>query len=570
MKKVRSKHFIVTGAIGGFLGFILMEILRALAPSGGSWLGEVVALALQFAGFGLAVGAALGMTEGYVLKKQGLLIYGLVLGFALGGLGGCAGGAVGQTIFSLLPSSVPEMPGADVAIALDSSGSMGHSGFFGFGFGSDPDGKRMEAARKLVELLGPSDRVAVIDFNNASRLLFPLTALDSETVRLRIRGAIDRIGSSGGTSLDAGIGTSLTQLVGKIDDGRPQHVIFLTDGRGNFHEATIAPALENGIKIHTIGLGPEVNRELLEDIAERTGGRYYPVENADDLWKIFETIYHESIHLDMASHRSADVGGPNPILHFLFRVLSWGAMGVVIGAGQGIRENTREDLRACTLGGLAGGLIGGAVFNPISGLLHFGAGVFGRSVADVVVGACIGGSMRLAQTHLVELKGEPTTTLLTLLPEKSTGLVELPDSPPKSPPGPPAAPPSAEPPAAKPDGKKVLRGLVLRMKTAVEGRRSAAPGAVSPVTASAPVPPPPAAVPAASEPATPATSEEIPRPDPTGRRKPLSFFQSRYPDDRSRAMAGAFQSGHYSIDDVAEHFGVQPSRVIRAVRDHRP
>ena len=96
----------------------------------------------------------------------------------------------------------------------------------------------------------------------------------------------------------------------------------------------------------------------------------------------------------------------------LLRVLSWGVVGAVIGMGQGVTYNTREDLRACTLGGLVGGLIGGGLFDPVSQFADFGAASTGRAIADVVVGAAIGGSMKLAQGALVANSGRRPTALL--------------------------------------------------------------------------------------------------------------------------------------------------------------
>lgn len=557
MKRVRTKHFIATGALGGFVGFLLMEILRQLFPSGGSWLGEVTALAFQFAGFGLAVGAALGMTEGLVQRKGWRLFYGLALGLLLGTVGGCAGGAVGQTIFSLLPTpKVASRPGTDLAIALDASSSMKQFFFFG----NDPDGKRREAALKLVELLGATDRVAIVGFNHSAQLLLPLTRLESKSARQRARKAIQKIGNSGGTSLDAGLGASLAELGRWTENDHSQHVIFLTDGIGEFHDATLEPALANGIKIYTIGLGSGVDRQMLEGIASRTDGAYYPVDDANDLWIAFESIYQDNIGVDMASH--AQEGGLDPLLLFLFRVLSWGAMGLVIGLGQGVRENTTEDLKACSLGGLAGGLVGGALFNPISDLLAFGSGVFGRCAADVTVGACIGGSMRFAQG--LALQGDqPTRSLTVMLPEKETSLVLL-ESPTERP-GHLDKP--ASPPGQLVDKSRRMKGLVLHLKHAVEDRSGTAPAV--PNRAEGPAP----AATTASPPAPASTVKPevaaVERPEPSGRRKPLSFYQSRYSGDRTQAMAMAFRSGHYPIEDIAEHFRVQRGRVVRAIRQHQ-
>jgi hypothetical protein len=561
MKKVRTKHFIVTGAIGGLLGFFPMEILRDIFPSGGNWTEEILALAFQFAGFGVAVGAALGMTEGFVLRRFPRLIYGLTLGLVLGGLGGFAGGAVGQAIFSLLPEPpIPEPPRTDVAIVLDSSGSMRQERFFWGPGGSDPDGKRRVAARNLIDFLDPKDRVAIIAFSDTATVLLPLTRLDSKE---KAHKAVDRVGNYGGTDLNAGLVSSFAELVTKAEDGRAQHVIFLTDGIGEFHETTLRPALQSGIKVYTIGLGSDVDERQLRKIADSTGGRYYPVEDADDLWPAFEAIYEENIRPDMAG---AGKDSSDPLLVFILRVLSWGAMGLFTGLGQGVRENTREDLKACTLGGLFGGMIGGAVFEPISGAAFFNTlsfsalssddGLFGRCIAEVVVGACIGGSMRMAQ-GLVEIGSKPRTTFLEILPQ-SVGLVEMPDSPSRA-----AAASTPTPLSSQLVEQKGLKGLVLQVKQSVEGGRPAPASQALPTSQSAPMPQP---VPT-SQPAQ-KTTAEAPRPASVGRRKPLSFYQSRYGDDRVLAMAKAFQSGHYAIEDVAEHFGVQRGRVVRAIRQH--
>ena len=101
----------------------------------------------------------------------------------------------------------------------------------------------------------------------------------------------------------------------------------------------------------------------------------------------------------------------------LARGAGWAALGLLVGLGQGVRENTREDLLACGLGGLVGGICGGLAFDPITGLLPMGGGLFGRALGDIVVGACIGVAMRTLQTQLVLKSEKPATTLLKILPK---------------------------------------------------------------------------------------------------------------------------------------------------------
>lgn len=536
MRRVRSWHFYVSGAIGGLVGFGLMEIVRiVIAPDA---FGNLFSLACQFAGFGLAVGAALGVTESVVQKKLWRAVYGLTLGAVLGLVGGFLGGGLGQAIFSLLPTpDLPQPPGSDIAIVLDASGSMSGATFFGISFGgaSDPKNLRIDAAHRLIAQLEDADRVAIVDFADTAQVLHPLTQLDSKETRRRVDRALDQTTVRGGTNLTAGLSAGLAELGKNNDPERAQYLIFLTDGAGAFNPQVIQPAIAGGIEIYTIGLGPEVESALLEQqIAVPTGGRYFPVANADQLWSTFETIYQKAIRVDMAEH-AVGAGSEYPLLFILLRVLSWGAMGLVIGFGQGVRENTREDLRACSFGGVVGGLIGGGLFDPVSGAI--GAGLLGRMTADVVVGACIGGSMRMAQNYLVEKRQEQPRTLLTILPKRGGGLV-VPQ---------PAASSLTQAP------RRGISGLVLKMKDAVErGDQASGQGDRRPSD---------------HQSRQTRAPQHILHQAPTTSTppKPLSFYEQRYAGDRGRAMAMAAAAG-YTADQIAAHFGVRPQRVEQAIQ----
>jgi hypothetical protein len=435
------------------------------------------------------------------------------MGLILGIVGGFIGGAVGQTIYGFAPRKYVSSSSADVAVALDSSGSMGSS-FLGLGWGSDPHGERLIAAKELIEHLSDRDRVAVIDFDDTAKLYFPLAAVDTNTARSTAKQAVDRVDHWGGTNLSAGLDLAITELGRNKMANRRQFLIFLTDGDGYYDGAAQQRAISAGIVIYTIGLGSDVKASQLTSIAQATGGKYYPVANASRLSFLFRQIYIENSN--MATHSG---GAPVPgatsdqssIVFILLRILSWAVMGLAIGAGQGVRENTREDLRACSLGGFLGGAIGGALFDPLSAVVNLGAGLVGRGLADIVVGACIGGSMRLAQQQMVEKSKKETTTLLSILPQKG-GLVTIPEP----------------------------------------GRVTERP-APTPVAPLRPVPPPPLA-PVAPRPLTVSRSS-------------LAGFLEKY-DDRSQAMAMAYKSGDFTLKEIAEYFGVQSTTVKRAAEQY--
>ena len=49
--------------------------------------------------------------------------------------------------------------------------------------------------------------------------------------------------------------------------------------------------------------------------------------------------------------------------------------------------------------------------------------------------------------------------------------------------------------------------------------------------------------------------------------KPLADYAARWPD-RDRAMAEAYRTGAYSLQTIADHYGVSRMTVSRAVKRH--
>jgi len=522
--RVRSRWFILSGALGGLVGFLLMETFSVPVPGAGAgtFTGDILRMSFYFAGFGLAVGIALGMTEGVVQRRPGRAIYGFIMGLILGAAGGFAGGALGQTIYSLVPRTRIRDSTSDLAIVLDSSNSM-RSFFF---WGHDPWGQRKSAAKNLIDRLSPTDRVAIVDFDDTGRVVLPLSFLGSETARTTAKSAVNQIDNWGGTNLSAGIDTAVGELAVHKKPGRRQFIIFLTDGQGEYTPESAARAGRDDITVYTVGLGDEVEADLLQSIAVATGGKYYPVSDASELVALFERIFRE--HVGAMNEVPQEV---DPLLLLGLRTLSWALMGLLIGLGQGIRENTREDLWACAFGGLLGGALGGALFDPVVNLLTAGNGLVGRALADVVVGACIGGSMRLVQEKIVEASGKPGTVLIPVLPKKaSVTFRPSPASPPPPRPAPVPVPPQ--------------------------------PSWTSPSPSPAPIPPP---VPA---PVTPAVRPEPIRAAsttaPAANRPPLPSFEGG--NDRETAMVLARRAG-YGLGEIGQHFGVPATTVKRILSE---
>lgn len=189
------------------------------------------------------------------------------------------GGWQGTPIAEILPVRLDgerRRDDASIAIALviDKSGSM--------------EGEKIElakeAARATVELLGPSDSIGIIGFDGTpSRVV----RMQSAGNRLQIIRDIGRLAAGGGTAIFPALDAAFQDL--ETVRARFRHVILLTDG--NTDEAgipSLAAAMRAaGITVSTVGIGGDVNRSLLSEIADVGGGRSYFTSDAHNIPRIF-------------------------------------------------------------------------------------------------------------------------------------------------------------------------------------------------------------------------------------------------------------------------------------------
>ena len=154
-----------------------------------------------------------------------------------------------------------------IVLALDASGSMKKNADL-----------VKQTAREFVLAVRPEDSLALIMFADASKFAHSLA-----TNRAWSLDAIDQYTPIGGTALYDALWGSLNTLKGVT--GR-HAVVVLTDGRdennpgtapGSVHELkdVIALGKEVGATIFAVGLGPTVDRPVLERLADDSGGQAY-------------------------------------------------------------------------------------------------------------------------------------------------------------------------------------------------------------------------------------------------------------------------------------------------------
>lgn len=201
--------------------------------------------------------------------------------------------------------------GIDIALAMDVSTSMLARDF-------SPD--RISAAKDIaIEFIAqrPTDRMSIVVFAGESYTQCPLTTDRATLINLMKEVSTDLL--EDGTAIGNGLATAVARL--KDSDAKSRVIILLTDGVNNSGEISPETAAEIaktfGMRVYTIGVGAngeapypvmtpwgvevqnmkvEIDEELLTQIANTTGGRYF---RATDNTKLSE-IYHEIGQMEKA------------------------------------------------------------------------------------------------------------------------------------------------------------------------------------------------------------------------------------------------------------------------------
>jgi Ca-activated chloride channel family protein len=186
-------------------------------------------------------------------------------------------------------------------LSIDLSGSMDYRDFPGDSAGKeDTKVSRFEAVQRVVDQFvaqRQSDRIGLIVFGSKAYLQLPFTR-DLQTARALVE--LMEVGMAGPkTALGDSIGLAIRSFESSDVDDRL--LILLTDG--NDTASTMTPinaagiAKLNGVEIHTIGIGnPEavgedrVDFEVLQAIAERTGGQFFNAEDESALAEVYRRI----------------------------------------------------------------------------------------------------------------------------------------------------------------------------------------------------------------------------------------------------------------------------------------
>ncbi len=174
--------------------------------------------------------------------------------------------------------------GADYVFILDVSGSMAHE-------------SKLITSRASIEsflqVLQPEDSFEVITFNRQPYTAFGQLMPADEEFILDAEDFLTTQEARGGTSLRP----ALTAAARYGDPDRTLNMIILSDGMTEQEERsvllTMAKSLPSRVRIFCIGVGNEVNRPLLEQLAEDAGGLAAFISRGDDFDRQAESFYRK-------------------------------------------------------------------------------------------------------------------------------------------------------------------------------------------------------------------------------------------------------------------------------------
>ena len=170
----------------------------------------------------------------------------------------------------------------NMSLVIDKSGSMA---------AADKMSRVKKALLTLVDQLRETDVLSIVVFDSEAEVLLPARRLgDREYVKRLIR----QIEPGSSTNLHAGLMLGYHEALKNYRDDATNRVVLLTDGIANQGVTNPDEIAQNslrfnerGIDLSTIGVGLDLNKDLLRELAKSGRGLFHFVADAQDIEKVF-------------------------------------------------------------------------------------------------------------------------------------------------------------------------------------------------------------------------------------------------------------------------------------------
>lgn len=172
----------------------------------------------------------------------------------------------------------------NISLVIDKSGSME---------GDNKMSRVKESLRMMIGKLNKDDIVSIITFDTDATILVSATRVRNGS---ELKQAIDSLAPGGSTNLNAGLMLGYQEVQKNYKKDSTNRVILLTDGIANVgivdpKKIAIASSEYNGqgIDLSTIGVGLDLDKELLGTLAKSGRGLFHFVADSQDIEKVFST-----------------------------------------------------------------------------------------------------------------------------------------------------------------------------------------------------------------------------------------------------------------------------------------
>ncbi|HEX2272196.1 MAG TPA: VWA domain-containing protein [Pyrinomonadaceae bacterium] len=170
----------------------------------------------------------------------------------------------------------------NLVLVIDKSGSMADS---------DKMSRVQEGLRTMITKLRPDDVVSIVGFDSSAQVLYRASRIGNGD---GLRYAIDCLAPGGSTNIHSGLMLGYAEAQRNFRPGATNRVILLTDGIAN--TGVVDPARiaadssefnRQGIDLSTIGVGLDLNNDLLRTLARSGRGLYHFISDYKDINKVF-------------------------------------------------------------------------------------------------------------------------------------------------------------------------------------------------------------------------------------------------------------------------------------------
>ena len=171
----------------------------------------------------------------------------------------------------------------DLLVVLDRSGSMS----------GDKLTRAREAVHELIGRMATSDRLALVTYESAARVLIPLDQT-ADQARERWQSMVRGIDTGGGTNMSAGLDVALDLAASSRGHGRATRMILISDGHANEGDSSVeglsaraGRGSRQEIVVSAIGVGEGFDEFLMSSVADAGTGNFYYLQHSENLAQIF-------------------------------------------------------------------------------------------------------------------------------------------------------------------------------------------------------------------------------------------------------------------------------------------